>query len=470
MKDFLTPAQIVAELDKYIIGQHEAKRHVAIALRNRWRRLHAPADMQQEIVPNNILMIGATGVGKTEIARRLAHLADAPFVKVEASKFTEVGYVGRDVESMVRDLAEQSVSRLRQRRQEEVKAQAAQAVEDLILDALIPPMKAPTGSHSGSLGFGNGSDSSAADAVPTSDQELNERTRERFRQKIRNGELEDRRIEINVAQGAPSVGIMGAPGMMDEATMSGLQDMLGNMLPKKSRKRKVSVAEARKLLLEEEAAKLVDMDEVKEEAIRQAENAGIIFIDEIDKVATSGSGKSGGPDVSRQGVQRDLLPIVEGSAVNTKYGVVNTDHILFIAAGAFHVSKPSDLIPELQGRFPIRVELQSLGKDDFYRILKDPKNALTKQYQALLAAEDVQLDFEDDALLRIAEIAFDVNSEVENIGARRLHTVMSRLLNDLLFDVPDQLPAGTHLTVTPQLVEERLRDMVKNRDLSQYIL
>jgi ATP-dependent HslUV protease ATP-binding subunit HslU len=470
MKDFLTPAQIVAELDKYIIGQHEAKRHVAIALRNRWRRLHAPADMQQEIVPNNILMIGATGVGKTEIARRLAHLADAPFVKVEASKFTEVGYVGRDVESMVRDLAEQSVSRLRQRRQEEVKAQAAQAVEDIILDALIPPMKAPASGSGSSLGFGNGSDAGVPDAVPTSDQELNERTRERFRQKIRNGELEDRRIEINVAQSSPSVGIMGAPGMMDEATMSGLQDMLGNMLPKKSRKRKVSVAEARKLLLEEEAAKLVDMDEVKEEAIRQAENAGIIFIDEIDKVATSGSGKSGGPDVSRQGVQRDLLPIVEGSAVNTKYGVVNTDHILFIAAGAFHVSKPSDLIPELQGRFPIRVELQSLGKDDFYRILKDPKNALTKQYQALLMAEDVQLDFEDEALLRIAEIAFDVNSEVENIGARRLHTVMSRLLNDLLFDVPDQLPAGTHLTVTPALVEERLRDMVKNRDLSQYIL
>ncbi len=469
---FLTPAQIVAELDKYIIGQHEAKRHVAIALRNRWRRLHAPADMQQEIVPNNILMIGATGVGKTEIARRLAHLADAPFVKVEASKFTEVGYVGRDVESMVRDLAEQSVSRLRQRRQEEVKAQAQQAVEDIILDALIPPMKVPAkdGNNSRSnLGFGIG-EGSATDAVPDSDQELNERTRERFRQKIRNGELEDRRIEINVTQGGPSVGIMGAPGMMDEATMSGLQDMLGNMMPKKSKKRKVTVAEARKLLLDEEAAKLVDMDEIKEEAIRQAENAGIIFIDEIDKVATSGSGKSGGPDVSRQGVQRDLLPIVEGSAVNTKYGVVNTDHILFIAAGAFHVSKPSDLIPELQGRFPIRVELQSLGKDDFYRILKDPKNALTKQYQALLMAEDVQLDFEDEALLRIAEIAFDVNAEVENIGARRLHTVMSRLLNDLLFDVPDKLPAGTHLIVTPQLVEERLRDMVKNRDLSQYIL
>lgn len=471
---FLTPAQIVAELDKYIIGQHEAKRHVAIALRNRWRRLHAPADMQKEIVPNNILMIGATGVGKTEIARRLAILADAPFVKVEASKFTEVGYVGRDVESMVRDLAEQAVSRLRHRRQEEVKAQAAQAVEDIILDALIPPIKVPAkdGGSSPSLGFGIGisGERIAGDAVPDSDQELNERTRERFRQKIRNGELEDRRIEINVSQGAPSVGIMGAPGMMDEATMSGLQDMLGSMLPKKSRKRKVTVAEARKVLLDEEAAKLVDMDEIKEEAIRQTENAGIIFIDEIDKVATAGGGKSGGPDVSRQGVQRDLLPIVEGSAVNTKYGIVNTDHILFIAAGAFHVSKPSDLIPELQGRFPIRVELQSLTKDDFYRILKDPKNALTKQYQALLAAEDVRLDFEDEALLKLADIAAEVNSEVENIGARRLHTVMSRLLNDLLFDVPDKIAAGAQLTITPQLVEERLRDMVKNRDMSQYIL
>ena len=474
---FLTPAQIVAELDKYIIGQHEAKRHVAIALRNRWRRLHAPAEMQKEIVPNNILMIGATGVGKTEIARRLAVLADAPFVKVEASKFTEVGYVGRDVESMVRDLAEQAVSRLRQRRQEEVKAQAAQAVEDIILDALIPPLKAPAKDGSpgrGGLGFGIGisADSIAADgeAMPGSDQELNERTRERFRQKIRNGELEDRPIEISVAQGGPNVGIMGAPGMMDEATMAGLQDMLGSMMPKKTRKRKVTVAEARKVLLDEEAAKLVDMDEIKEEAIRQTENSGIIFIDEIDKVATSGSGKSGGPDVSRQGVQRDLLPIVEGSAVNTKYGIVNTDHILFIAAGAFHVSKPSDLIPELQGRFPIRVELQSLTKDDFYRILKDPKNALTKQYQALLASEDVALTFEDEALLKLADIAAEVNSEVENIGARRLHTVMSRLLNDLLYDVPDKIAAGAQLIVTPELVEERLRGMVKNRDMSQYIL
>ncbi len=468
---FLTPAQIVAELDKYIIGQHEAKRHVAIALRNRWRRLHAPADMQAEIVPNNILMIGATGVGKTEIARRLAHLADAPFVKVEASKFTEVGYVGRDVESMVRDLVEQSVSRVRQRRQEAVRAQAAQAVEEVILDALIPPVARPAKGNARSVpGFGLvPSDDELSTDLTTDDTELNERTRARFREKIRNGELDDRRIEIQISQSGPSVGIMGGPGM-DEAALSGLQDMLGNMLPKKSRKRKVTVAEARKLLLDEEAAKLIDMDEVKEEAVRQAENAGIIFIDEIDKVATSGGGKSGGPDVSRQGVQRDLLPIVEGSAVSTKYGIVNTDHILFIAAGAFHVSKPSDLIPELQGRFPIRVELQNLTKDDFFRILKDPKNALTKQYEALLKAEEVALTFDDAALERLAEIAFEVNAEVENIGARRLHTVMSRLLNDLLFDVPDKIGAHAQIQITAALVEERLAGMVKNRDLSQYIL
>ena len=463
---FLTPAQIVAELDKYIIGQHEAKRHVAIALRNRWRRLHAPADMQAEIVPNNILMIGATGVGKTEIARRLAHLADAPFVKVEASKFTEVGYVGRDVESMVRDLAEQSVSRVKARRQEAVKAQAADAVEELILDALIPAVPRPAGAKSG-VGFGNGG---GAEDVPSSDAELNERTRERFRQKIKNGELEDRKIEIQVAQSGPNVGIMGAPPGMDESTLSGLQDMLGNMMPKKTRKRKVTVAEARRLLLDEEAAKLIDMDDVKDEAIRQAENAGIIFIDEIDKVASSNGKGSGGPDVSRQGVQRDLLPIVEGSAVNTKYGIVNTDHILFIAAGAFHVSKPSDLIPELQGRFPIRVELQSLTKHDFFRILKDPKNALTKQYEALLKAEEVELTFDDAALERLAEIASEVNAEVENIGARRLHTVMSRLLNDILYDVPDKIGPNARILITAALVDERLADMVKNRDLSQYIL
>ncbi|WP_192820088.1 ATP-dependent protease ATPase subunit HslU [Rufibacter sp. LB8] len=463
---YLTPAQIVAELDKYIIGQHDAKRNVAIALRNRWRRMHAAPEMQNEIVPNNILMIGATGVGKTEIARRLANIADAPFTKVEASKFTEVGYVGRDVESMVRDLVEQSVNMVKTRKKEEVKVQAALLVEDIILDALIPPIT-QSGNRGDMMGFG-GSGNSSSD-VPDNDAELNERTRERFREKIRNGELEDRKIDIKVSQSSSSgVGVMG-PGM-DEMQMAGIQEMIGNMMPKKTKKRKVTIAEARKILLEEEAAKLIDMDEVKEEAIAKAENAGVIFIDEIDKVA-SASGKGGsGPDVSREGVQRDLLPIVEGSTVNTKYGVIKTDHILFIAAGAFHVAKPSDLIPELQGRFPIRVELQPLSKDDFYQILKFPKNALTKQYEELLRSEDVELSFSDESLHKLAEIAFEVNAEVENIGARRLHTVMSRLLNDILFDVPDVIPPNARLLITPELVEERLRDMVKNRDLSQYIL
>ncbi|MBT2556645.1 ATP-dependent protease ATPase subunit HslU [Hymenobacter sp. ISL-91] len=466
--DFLTPAQIVAELDKYIIGQHEAKRHVAIALRNRWRRLRAAPEMREEIVPNNILMIGSTGVGKTEIARRLAGISGSPFVKVEASKFTEVGYVGRDVESMVRDLVEQSVNMVKTRRKEEVKGKAAELVEEAILDILIPPVTgAPGAMPKPALGC-----PTSAGEVPDSDQELNERTRERFREKIRNGELDDRKIEIQVQQGGGGISVLGgAPGGMDEASMAGIQDMLGSMMPKKTRKRKVTVAEARKLLFDEEAAKLIDMDEVKDEAVRHAENSGIIFIDEIDKVASKSSkGGGGGPDVSREGVQRDLLPIVEGSAVSTKYGIVHTDHILFIAAGAFHVAKPSDLIPELQGRFPIRVELQSLTKDDFYQILKDPKNALTKQYEALLKAEDVELTFEDSALERLAEIAFEVNSEVENIGARRLHTVMSRLLNDILFDVPDKIGAHARILIDRALVEERLTDMVRNRDLSQYIL
>ncbi|RPD50278.1 ATP-dependent protease ATPase subunit HslU [Hymenobacter sediminis] len=465
--EFLTPAQIVAELDKYIIGQHEAKRHVAIALRNRWRRLHAPGEMQREIVPNNILMIGSTGVGKTEIARRLASISGAPFTKVEASKFTEVGYVGRDVESMVRDLVEQSVNMVKQRRKEEVKVQAAQAVEDVILDILIPPVTTSVATPKPALGF----PTTAANEMPDSDHELNERTRERFREKIRNGEMDERKIEIRVQQNSsPGIGVIGGPAGMDEASMAGIQDMLGSMLPKKTRKRKVTVAEARKILLDEEAAKLIDMDEVKDEAIRHAENAGIIFIDEIDKVASRSGKGGGGPDVSREGVQRDLLPIVEGSAVSTKYGIIHTDHILFIAAGAFHVAKPSDLIPELQGRFPIRVELQSLSKDDFFRILKDPKNALTKQYEALLQAEGVALSFEDSALERLAEIAFEVNSEVENIGARRLHTVMSRLLNDILFDVPDKIGPNAQILVNRDMVEDRLRDMVRNRDLSQYIL
>ncbi|QCR20910.1 ATP-dependent protease ATPase subunit HslU [Pontibacter sp. SGAir0037] len=458
--EHLTPAQIVEELDKYIIGQKEAKRNVAIALRNRWRRMNADENIRREIVPNNILMIGATGVGKTEIARRLAKIADAPFTKVEASKFTEVGYVGRDVESMVRDLVEQSVNMVKTRKKEEVKQKAAEVVEDIILDALIPPIQGRNLAPVNTTADANG--------MPDSDLELNERTRERFREKIRNGELEDRKIEIRISQSAmPGVGVMG-PGM-DEASMMNIQEMISGMMPKKTKKRKVTIAEARKILLDEEAAKLIDMDEVKEEAIFKAENSGVIFIDEIDKVASS-SKKGSGPDVSREGVQRDLLPIVEGSTVNTKYGVINTDHILFIAAGAFHVAKPSDLIPELQGRFPIRVELQSLTKEDFYQILKFPKNALTKQYEALLAAEGVELSFSDESLDEIAAISYEVNAEVENIGARRLHTVMSRLLNDILFDVPDKIGANAHIVVTREMVLERLSDMVRNRDLSQYIL
>lgn len=458
----LTPKQIVAELDKYIIGQHDAKRNVAIALRNRWRRMNAPGDIQKDITPNNILMIGSTGVGKTEIARRLAQLADAPFTKVEASKFTEVGYVGRDVESMVRDLVEQAVHLVKLAKKEEVKERAMQAVEDAILDILIPPLK----QRNGILGFHETDQNT--NGIPDTDEELNEKTRQRFREKIRNGEIDGRRIEINIAaSSAPNIGVMGGP--IDEMSIMNIQEMLGGMMPKRNKARKVSIGEAKKILLEEEASKLIDMDEVKEEAIRKAENLGIIFIDEIDKIAGNRSG-GGGPDVSREGVQRDLLPIVEGSTVSTKHGVVNTDHILFIAAGAFHVAKPSDLIPELQGRFPIRVELQSLTEADFYQILKEPKNALTKQYEAMLAAEGVTLQFTDDALRALARIAFGVNAEVENIGARRLQTVMSKLLNDFLFDVPDVIGPNAIIPITQQLVEEKLNGLVKNRDLSQYIL
>jgi ATP-dependent HslUV protease ATP-binding subunit HslU len=453
---YLTPSQIVKELDKYIIGQKDAKRNVSIALRNRWRRMFASDDMKKEIVPNNILMIGPTGVGKTEIARRLAKVADAPFTKVEASKFTEVGYVGRDVESMVRDLVEQSVNMVKAAKKEEVQVKAAQMVEDIILDSLIPPVK----TH---LSAGRFPDSGSDE-----DQELNEKTREKFREKIRTGELDERKIEINIQQSSNGgVGVIG--GGMDEVSMMNIQEMINGMMPKRTKKRKVSIGDARKILLDEEAAKMIDMDEVKEEAIRKAENTGIIFIDEIDKIA-SGSKKGGGADVSREGVQRDLLPIVEGSSVNTKYGVINTDHILFIAAGAFHISKPSDLIPELQGRFPIRVELNSLTKDDFYQILKTPKNALTKQYVALLASESVELEFKDAALDKIAEVAFDINAEVENIGARRLHTVMSHLLNEFLYDVPDKIGPDKKITVTEEMVSQKLSGLLKNKDLSQYIL
>lgn len=462
---YLTPQQIVAELDKYIVGQHEAKRNVAIALRNRWRRMNVTSEMKDEIIPNNILMIGATGVGKTEIARRLAKIADAPFVKVEASKFTEVGYVGRDVESMVRDLVEQSVNMVKARKKEEVKEKAAQIVEDMILDALIPPMRQPS-----KTGFVNPQQEQENQQVPTTDIELNERTRVLFREKLKNGELEERKIDIHIKpSGNSNVGMIGA-GMMDEVSMMNLQEMIGGMMPKKARKRKVTVQEARAILLEEEASKLIDMDEVKEIAIRKAEDAGIIFIDEIDKIASGSRKGGGGPDVSREGVQRDLLPIVEGSTVNTKHGVIKTDHVLFIAAGAFHISKPSDLIPELQGRFPIRVELNNLTHDDFVRILKEPKNALTKQYQALFEAENVSVEFTDDAIDEIAQMAFTINAEVENIGARRLHTVMSKLLNEFLFDVPDKIGANARITINADMVKQKLSGLIKNKDLSEYIL
>lgn len=458
----LTPQQIVNELDKYIIGQKEAKRNVAIALRNRWRRMNASPDMVSEIIPNNILMIGSTGVGKTEIARRLAKIADAPFIKVEASKFTEVGYVGRDCESMVRDLVEQSVNMVKIAKKEEVRLKALDVVEDMLLDILIPPVK----EHK-DTGF-----------VPTETKKeiedytetlLNEKTREAFKIKLSNGELDHRKVEIDVQSGGmPNIGVMGGP--IDDMSMMNIQEMIGGMMPKRGKKRKLTIAEARKVLLEEEASKLIDMDEVKEEAIWKAENLGIIFIDEIDKIANSSAKSGGGADVSREGVQRDLLPIVEGSAVNTKHGTVKTDHILFVAAGAFHVSKPSDLIPELQGRFPIRVELEGLTEDNFYQILKAPKNALTKQYEAMLESEGVTLTFEDNALRELARIAFEANSEVENIGARRLQTVMSRLLNEIMFDVPDKIPADSKILITKELVAERLSGLVKNRDLSQYIL
>lgn len=448
----LTPRQIVAELDKYIIGQKDAKKNVAIALRNRWRRMNSNAEIQQEITPNNILMIGSTGVGKTEIARRLAKIADAPFTKVEASKFTEVGYVGRDVESMVRDLAEQSVNMVKSAKTEEVKVKAQEAVEDKILNILIPPVK-----NKALEEVGNGK----------SDYELNQETREAFREKLRRGDLDHRKIEIDISQSSSApIGVMGGP--IDDVSMMNIQEMIGGLMPKGKKKRKVTIAEAQKILLEEEAAKLIDMDEVKSEAIWKAENLGIIFIDEIDKVASSGS--KGGPDVSREGVQRDLLPIVEGSTVNTKHGTVKTDHILFIAAGAFHVSKPSDLIPELQGRFPIRVELESLTEDNFFQILKTPKNALTKQYVAMLEAEGVELSFQDEALKELAHIAFLANTDMENIGARRLQTVMSKLLNDILFDVPEDIKPGSSLEISKDLVNEKLSGLIQNKDLSQYIL
>ncbi len=452
MKSTLTPVKIVAELDKYIVGQQEAKKAVAIALRNRWRRMQTPSDLRQDIIPNNILMIGPTGVGKTEIARRLAKLADAPFVKVEASKFTEVGYVGRDVESMVRDLVEQGINMVKESKKAENRIKAIQNAEERILDILIPPIS------SDHFGFNLSSQEKE-------DAELNEKTRDKFRQKIKNKEIEDRKIEIEVMVSTTHVQVVGPMGM---DAPDGLQDILSSMIPKKKKKKTVTIAEAREIFSEEEAQKLIDMELVIKEALEKVQNSGIIFIDEIDKVASSNK-SSGGPDVSREGVQRDLLPIVEGSVVNTKYGSIKTDHILFIAAGAFHLSKPSDLIPEFQGRFPIRVELKSLTKEDFVRILTEPQNALTKQYQALLATEGLTLQFEPEAIEAIAEIAYEVNQELENIGARRLHTILSNLLEDLLFEVPD-LRTDSQITITQQMVQDKVGSIVKKRDLAQYIL
>lgn len=450
----LTPFQIVSELDKYIIGQKDAKRSVAIALRNRWRRMNADEELRNEIIPNNILLIGPTGVGKTEIARRLARLSRAPFVKVEASKFTEVGYVGRDVESMIRDLVEIGINMVKIEMQERVAEKAAEAVEKRLLDILIPPIKSANGGTP--TGF-NGSD----------DVDLNEKTRAKFLEKLKNGELEERKVEIEVSDKKPSVQVLGPQGMEDFGM--NIQDMLGSMVPKKTKKRSMPIKEARQVLLAEESERLIDHDSAIQEALDRVQNNGIVFIDEVDKIATSSANGKGGPDVSRQGVQRDLLPIVEGSNVSTKHGMVKTDHILFIASGAFHLAKPSDLIPELQGRFPIRVEMQSLTEEDFYQILTQPKTALTKQYQALFKSDGVTIEFEDEAIKEIAHLAAQVNDEVENIGARRLHTILSSLLEDLMFSIPDDIKE-TSITIDKNYVNKQLDGLVKNRDLSHYIL
>ena len=478
----LTPRQIVSELDRYIVGQGDAKKAVAIALRNRWRRQRAPDAIRDEISPNNIILIGPTGVGKTEIARRLAKLAGAPFVKVEASKFTEVGYVGRDVEAMVRDLVESAIDMVRNEREGDVEDLANEKVDERLLDLLLPvpaeakapsaaPAAAATPSGQGGSSvpgvFVVGSDGSVLHETDRdAAMERYKRTREKLKQLLIDGQLETREVEVEVTQHGPMFDMMvpqGAPEGMENFT-----EMLQDMLPKRKKKRTVKVSEARRILLEQEFEKLIDLEDVTADALERVEKLGIIFLDEIDKIAGARGEGTGGPDVSREGVQRDLLPIVEGSNVQTKYGMVKTDHVLFIAAGAFHVSKPSDLIPELQGRFPIRVELKPLTEEDFVRIMTEPENALTKQYAALVEAEGAKLAFTPDGIAEIARIATSVNGRMENIGARRLHTVMTTLLEDVLYELPDRGTAA--ITVDRDVVNDRLRPVMEDEDLRRYIL
>ncbi|MRX28266.1 ATP-dependent protease ATPase subunit HslU [Kangiella sp. HZ709] len=444
----MTPREIVHELDKHIVGQQGAKRSVAIALRNRWRRMQVAEDLRNEITPKNILMIGPTGVGKTEIARRLAKLANAPFIKIEATKFTEVGYVGRDVESIIRDLVDAAFKMMREQEMAKQENRAIDAAEEKVLDALLPPARSSS------------TDSTwEAEDKPAEDSSA----RQMFRKKLRQGELDDREIEIDVAQAAVGIDIMAPPGMEDMTNQ--LQSMFQNMSPSKTKKRKLKVKDAMKLLTEEEAAKLIDQEELKVKAVEAVEQHGIVFLDEIDKVAKRGGNQEGG--VSREGVQRDLLPLVEGSTVSTKYGMIKTDHILFIASGAFHLAKPSDLIPELQGRLPIRVELRALTVEDFMRILTEPDAALTKQYQALLATEGKQIEFTDSGIQRIAEFSYQVNETTENIGARRLHTVMERLLDEVSFDAAE---SDEKLIIDAAYVNKQLSELAEDEDLSRFIL